>query len=152
MYEDEIQSITDENIEIFKQIASANNQTKYLQKCFPLYKFALQRMEILSHSTESHPLKIKIPLGAKWTEKTIDIKDSAVSRILIIFEFAGILKSVSSIMTGKYGLLVNTYQVVNLNPIKSVIQDNVERIKDYYKNRSPLALIKRDDLPNIWQG
>lgn len=149
MYEDEILSITNENIEIFKQIASANNQTKYLQKCFPLYKFVLQRMEILSHSTESHPLKIKIPLGAKWTENAIDIKDSAVSRILIIFEFTGILKSVGSIMTGKYGLSLNTYQVVNLNPIKNIIQDKVERVKDYYKNRSPLALIKRDDLPNI---
>ena len=90
---------------------------------------------------------MKLLLAAKWCEKSVGIKDSEVSRQLIIFEYSGILKSTVSILSGRFRKNVNTYQIVRLLPIKKIIQDKIESIKDFYENVSPLAKVRRADIP-----
>lgn len=134
---------------MIKNVANANACTKYLKKTIPLYLFALSQMKSLSLNLNLPPLAVKIPLAAKWTEFFINIKDSSISRQLIIFEFAEILKRVGSVFVGRYGMFVNTYQILPLSGMQNEIQNKIEKIKIFYDNKSPLALIKRSDLTKI---
>ena len=106
-------------------------------------------MKSLSLNLNLPPLSVKIPLAAKWTEFFINTKDSRISRQLTIFEFAEILKRVGSILVGRYGMFVNTYQILPLFGNQNEIQNKIEKIKIFYGNKSPLALIKRSDLAKI---
>ena len=142
-------NIVAENKYAIRKIASASPKTSYLQNAVPLYDFALEQMEFLSDRLSQNPLMVKIPLAAKYVESFIQVKDSSVSRQLLIFEYAGILKRTNSILSGRFGIDVNTYRIVKLLPVKNSIQDKVERIKDFYKNKSPLARIRRNDFPKI---
>lgn len=92
---------------------------------------------------------MKIALAANWSEFFTNVKDSAVSRQLLIFEFASILKRVDSILLGRYGMDVNTYQIIPLSSVQSEIKGKIEKIKLFYDNKSPLSLIKRSDLNKI---
>ena len=132
-----------------KNVANANIYTKYLKKALPLYLFALSQMKSLSLNLNLPPLAVKIPLAAKWTEFFVNVKDSSISRQLIIFEFAEILKRVGSVFVGRYGMFVNTYQILPLFVRQNEIQNKIEKIKIFYDNKSPLALIKRSDLTKI---
>ena len=102
-----------------------------------------------SNRLSKNPLSVKIPLAAKFVESFIKVKDSEVSRQLLIFEYAGILKLTTLIMSGRFGVNVNTYQILELLPVQNIIQNKVERIKEFYENKSPLAVIKRCDLSSI---
>ena len=147
MLENLINEIILENKDVIKQISYANPKTHYLQNAVPLYNFALEQMKFLSERLLQYPLDVKIPLGAKWCEKSIGIKDSEISRQLIIFEYSGILKTTISILSGRFGKNVNTYQIVRLLPMQKDIQSKIESIKDFYENVSPLAKIRRADIP-----
>ena len=149
MYKALINKIVSENILVIENIANANIYTKYLKKALPLYLFALSQMKSISLKLNIPPLKVKIALAANWSEFFTNIKDSGVSRQLLIFEFAGILKRVDSVLIGRYGMDVNTYKILPLFGRQNEIQNKIEKIKMFYDNKSPLSLIKRSDLTKI---
>lgn len=149
MFKNLIQNILIENKDTIRKIASASQKTSYLQNAIPLYDFAVEQMAFFSERLSRNPLMVKIPLAAKYVESFIKVKDSEVSRQLLIFEYADILKKTTSILKGRFGVNVNTYQITKLLPDKNIIQDKIERIKEFYDNKSPLAVIKRSDLSSI---
>lgn len=144
-----VEKIIDDNKRAIKKIACANHFTKYLVNTIPLYLFALNQMKLLSLNLNLSPLSVKIPLAAKWSQYHIKMTDTQISRQLLILEFAGILDLVDSSLIGRFGKFVNTYQIVLLAPNLSKIQINVEKIKRYYGNKSPLAFIRRADFQNF---
>ena len=141
-----IQKITEDNKLAMRKIVCANGFTNYLINTLPVYHFVLNQMKLLSLKFNQPPLSVKIQLAAKWSQAFIGINDSQISRQLLILEFTGILKLVSSSLVGRFGKFVNTYQVVLLPPIIQLIKSRTERIKAYYDNKSPLAFIRRDDF------
>ena len=143
---DYIQKLTEDNKLAMKKIICANRFTNYLINTLPVYHFVLNQMKILSLKFNQPPLSVKIQLAAKWSQAFIGINDSQISRQLLILEFTGILKLVNSSLVGRFGKLVNTYQVVLLPPIIQRIKSRTERIKASYDNKSPLAFIRRDDF------